>query len=121
VLGKEAGEMSGHAKVQRVANRCDRNVALQQKMKRRFHPNGVNQQLRRKAKMGTKPAICMIGAQAKNENLIRPPSSYISQIAGKPLALPIQNAAPVNSIRQKGNSANISVTGHDLPSSNNSM
>src|SRR6202789_483848 len=57
VLGEEAGEMPGHAKVQYVANRCDRNVALHQKLKRCFHPHGVDQQLRRKAKMDTEPAI----------------------------------------------------------------
>jgi hypothetical protein len=36
----------------------------------------------------------------------------IRQIAGKPLALPIQNVARVSLIKQKGNSANIPVTGH---------
>jgi hypothetical protein len=41
-------------------------------------------------------------------------------IAGKPLALPIQNVAPENLIKQKGNSANIPVIGHHAPSSINS-
>jgi transposase len=41
-------------------------------------------------------------------------------IVGKPLALPIQNVAPGNLIKQKGNSVSIPVIGHHAPSSINS-
>src|SRR5277367_693332 len=57
VLGKEAREMPGCAKAQHVADPRDRSVTLQQKTKRSFHPHGINQELRGKAKMGTEPAI----------------------------------------------------------------
>jgi hypothetical protein len=46
--------------------------------------------------------------------------SPFRQIAGKLLALPIQNVAPVSLIKQKGNSVDIPVTGRPAPSSINS-